>query len=139
MLYLLLSIIFILIAVVLFIYIRKYASGHSFIGKLIFSLGVMLFSLAVAIFPKESFNSALDGLKLWFNVVFPSLLPFFIGSQLLVDLGIVSFIGSLLEPVMRPLFNVPGCGSFSFLISITSGYPIGSKIVADLYQKKNVQ
>jgi sporulation integral membrane protein YlbJ len=48
----------------------------------------------------------------------------------------VSFTGALFEPVMRPLFRVPGCGSFPFMMSITSGYPVGSKIVADLYHNK---
>jgi len=33
---------------------------------------------------------------------------------------------------MRPLFNVPGCGSFAFAMGITSGYPVGAKITAEM-------
>ena len=33
---------------------------------------------------------------------------------------------------MRPLFNVPGCGSFAVAMGITSGYPVGAKITVDL-------
>lgn len=135
MLYLLI-IVFILIAVLLYLYIKKYAKNRSLIGKCLIALGVVLFTAAVIIYPEESFKSALDGLTTWFNIVFPSLLPFLIGSELLVSLGVVSFIGALLEGIMRPVFKVPGCGSFPFVMSITSGYPIGSKIVAQLYTNK---
>jgi sporulation integral membrane protein YlbJ len=38
----------------------------------------------------------------------------------------------LLEPVMRPLFNVPGAGSFVMMVGFFSGYPIGSMVTARL-------
>ena len=31
---------------------------------------------------------------------------------------------------MRPIFNVPGEGTYAFIMGIISGYPIGAKIVA---------
>ncbi|MCC5911987.1 MAG: sporulation integral membrane protein YlbJ [Clostridiaceae bacterium] len=86
----------------------------------------------IVVFPNESVKAAYDGLNIWFTVVLPALLPFFIGAELLVGLGVVKFIGTLLEPVMRPLFNVPGEGSFVFAISVTSGYPVGVKISSKL-------
>ncbi len=33
---------------------------------------------------------------------------------------------------MRPLFNLPGIAAFPFSMSIISGYPTGSKIIASL-------
>jgi sporulation integral membrane protein YlbJ len=36
---------------------------------------------------------------------------------------------------MRPLFNVPGSGSFAFAMGIISGYPVGAKVIVDLKQK----
>ncbi|SDK43586.1 sporulation integral membrane protein YlbJ [Natronincola ferrireducens] len=93
---------------------------------------VVLLVICIMIFPNQSVKAAYDGLKIWFTVVLPALLPFFIGSELLVGLGVVKFIGTLLEPVMRPLFNVPGEGSFAFAMSITSGYPVGVKITTRL-------
>lgn len=41
-------------------------------------------------------------------------------------------MGVLLEPVMRPLFNVPGAGSFVMMVGFFSGYPIGSMVTARL-------
>lgn len=129
----LLVLIFLLILFLLYVYIRHFTADYSFFKKTTLSLGIILFTLSIIVNPGESYKAAYDGLSTWFNIVCPSLLPFFIGSELLINLGIINFIGILLEPVMRPVFNVPGCGSFPFVMSITSGYPVGSKIVARLY------
>lgn len=86
--------------------------------------------------PKLSLNSASSGLLTWFNIVIPSLLPFFIISEILIRLGFVDFIGKMLEPIMRPLFNVPGEGAFPLSMSIISGYPVGVKLTSRLRQEK---
>lgn len=99
----------------------------------------IIFCLLVAciiIYPGEAFSAALDGLKLWLNVVFPALLPFFICVEILIGLGIVSLFGSAFRPLMGPVFNVPGEGSFNFFMSISSGYPVGARITAKLRQEK---
>jgi len=86
--------------------------------------------------PKEVFTGASLGTKTWLNIVFPSLLPFFIASELLMSFGLVGFLGVLTEPLMRPLFNVPGSGSFVLCIGYTSGYPIGAMVTARLRSQK---
>ena len=86
--------------------------------------------------PNESFVAAQDGLLLWFNVVLPALLPFFICVEILIGLGVVSFLGSCFRGVMRPIFNIPGEGAFAFFMSIASGYPVGAKITASLLESK---
>ncbi|MCE5286924.1 MAG: sporulation integral membrane protein YlbJ, partial [Pelosinus sp.] len=77
------------------------------------AFSAVLITLAMVVYPKDAFDSAITGLNLWWNVVFPSLLPFFVLSEILMGLGVVHFIGVLLEPLMRPLFNVPGIGAFA--------------------------
>src|SRR5690606_24879541 len=98
-------------------------------------LGFALTS-ALIIFPKEAFAASLEGLKLWFEVVMPALLPFLIMAKLLMSLGVVNFIGALLEPIMQPIFRIPGTGAFAVAIGLASGYPIGAKITADLRRSK---
>jgi sporulation integral membrane protein YlbJ len=82
--------------------------------------------------PRVVYQGATTGLITWWEIVFPSLLPFFIASEILMKLGLVRFMGVLLEPVMRPLFNVPGAGGFVMVIGFTSGFPIGSMVTAQL-------
>jgi len=45
-----------------------------------------------------------------------------------MGLGVVHFIGVLLEPLMRPVFNVPGVGAFALSMGLASGYPMDAVI-----------
>ncbi len=87
-------------------------------------------TIAMVQYPKDAFDSAIIGLNLWWNVVFPALLPFFILSEILMGLGVVHFIGVLLEPLMRPVFNVPGVGAFALSMGLASGYPMDAVITS---------
>ena len=110
--------------------------NKSNISTYIISIVFCLLVASIVIYPNEAYSSAKDGLMLWLNVVCPSLLPFFICVDILIGLGIVSFFGSAFKPLVRPIFNVPGEGSFSFFMSIASGYPVGARITAKLRQEK---
>lgn len=100
--------------------------------RLVWTVCALAFVISMALYPKVVFDGATLGLKTWWNIVFPALLPFFIASELLMNFGVVHFMGVLLEPVMRPLFNVPGAGSFVMMVGFFSGYPIGSMVTARL-------
>ncbi|OPJ56923.1 sporulation integral membrane protein YlbJ [Alkalithermobacter paradoxus] len=102
--------------------------------------GIMILVLLsyIVIFPQDSLDAAYLGLKIWFNTLVPALLPFLIGSQILISLRTVDLIGLFLEPITQFLFNVPGKGSFAFVMSIISGYPVGIKIVSELREKNEV-
>ncbi len=104
-------------------------------GRLFWTACALAFVAGMVIYPRIVFEGAVTGLNIWWNIVFPALLPFFIASELLMNFGIVHFMGVLMEPVMRPLFNVPGAGSFVVAVGFTSGYPIGSMVTARLRSK----
>ncbi len=72
---------------------------------------------------------------MWWEIVFPSLLPFFIISEMLIGFGVVKFIGVMLEPLMRPLFKVPGVGGFVWAMGMASGQPAGAKFTSRLRQE----
>lgn len=91
-----------------------------------------IFTVCLVIFSKSNLVAAKDGLFLWANNIVPSLLPFFIATELLSYTNVVSKFGKILNPIMRPLFHVPGIGSYALLMGIISGYPTGAKIVVNL-------
>ncbi|WXJ94510.1 Sporulation integral membrane protein YlbJ [Neomoorella carbonis] len=105
------------------------------LGPILTAVAVTVLALAIILFPQPVFQAALRGLKAWWEIVVPALLPFFIISQLFMGLGIVHFLGVLLEPVMRPLFNVPGSGAFVMAMGYTSGSPISAMLTAQLRQQ----
>ncbi|GAA0460465.1 sporulation integral membrane protein YlbJ [Alkalibacillus silvisoli] len=107
----------------------------SIITSIIYATVASFLALAIIIFPDQSFEASIRGLNLWLEIVFPSLLPFFIVAELLLAFGVVKFIGVLLDPLMRPLFNVPGAGGVVMGMGLVSGYPSGAKISARLRQE----
>ncbi|MGF9824285.1 nucleoside recognition domain-containing protein, partial [Brevibacillus agri] len=98
-------------------------SRHSPIFTLLLALSTVALVLTLVIYSQISFEAAVRGLKIWWEVVFPSTLPFIVLSEVLMGLGVVHFVGVLLEPLMRPLFNVPGTGGFVLAMGFSSGYP----------------
>jgi len=97
---------------------------------------ICIFILFLLLYLKNNLVAAKSGLLLWANSVLPSLLPFFIATELLGYTNIVPLCGKLLNKLMRPIFNVPGEGAFALLMGIISGYPVGAKIVANLKDQK---
>ncbi|MFD2043995.1 sporulation integral membrane protein YlbJ [Ornithinibacillus salinisoli] len=98
----------------------------------------IFFAFTLIKFPKDALEASIRGLDMWWEIVFPSLLPFFIIADLLLSFGVVRFLGVVFEPVMRPLFNVPGAGSFAWIMGMASGYPTGAKISVRLREEKQL-
>lgn len=96
---------------------------------------VTIMAASIISFPQESVDASIRGLNMWWEIVFPSLLPFFIISEMLIGFGVVRFIGVLLEPLMRPIFRVPGVGGFVWAMGLASGFPAGAKLTARLRQE----
>ncbi|MBS2968855.1 sporulation integral membrane protein YlbJ [Metabacillus sp. KIGAM252] len=107
-------------------------------NTLLIAFLMLALTASIILHPKASLEASRGGLEVWWTIVFPSLLPFFIISELLIGFGIVRFAGVLLEPVMRPLFKVPGSGGFVWAMGIASGFPAGAKLTARLRKEKQL-
>lgn len=88
----------------------------------------ILITIIVIRYPDHAFEASLEGLRLWFEIVLPALLPFFVLSEILLGLGVIRAIGVLLEPLMRPVFRIPGEAAFTLAMGLASGYPLGAKL-----------
>ena len=93
-------------------------------------LVILLLTLALIVFSEHGYRATVSGLELFFEIVLPSLLPFFILSDVLLATGMVHALGVFFEPLMRPLFNVPGVGSFVFSMGLAAGYPMDAVLTA---------
>lgn len=115
---------------------KKYKFIILFIKKNILTIIFTLFLIFLIVFSKSNIFAAQNGLSLWAKNVIPSLLPFFIATELLNYTNLPSYLGKLTNKFMRPLFNIPGEGSYAFIMGIVSGYPAGAKIVNKFYEEK---
>ena len=97
----------------------------------------LCFTMCLLIFSKSNLPAVKSGLTLWATSVVPSLFPFFVSTELLMHTNIVNIFGNILNKYMKPLFNVRGEGSFSFIMGIISGYPVGAKIATN-FRKNDI-
>ncbi len=106
------------------------------IKKMILPACFCLFTIGLVIFSKNNLAASKSGLSLWANHVVPSLLPFFMATELLSHTNVIFVLGRVLNSIMMPVFRVPGCGAYALLMGIISGYPIGAKIVTQFRENK---
>ncbi len=104
-------------------------------SRVFFLIIILILTTFMIINPQETVTAAGMGFKLWFSILLPALLPFFIVAELMVSLGFVNFLGVILEPVMRPIFRLPGCSSLVVVMGFTSGFPIGAILSRKLYDE----
>lgn len=83
-------------------------------------------------------NSVKSGLLLWFNFVLPALLPFMITINLLKATPFPLILSKILSPITNKLFGLSNFGIFSLVSGMISGYPIGAKIVSELYSERKL-
>ncbi len=91
--------------------------------------------LALLLSPARYFVSVQKGVLLFASSVLPSMLPYFFFTKLLTGTGCV---GTLSTTVGKPLGKVWGNSpvtAYPFLMSLLSGYPVGARVLADLYEK----
>lgn len=96
---------------------------------------VLLVGLLALHMPGVALEASLKGLSVWWEVLFPALFPFFVLSEVLLGFGIVHLAATLLDPLMRPLFRIPGAGGFVLALSFGAGYPIGARLTSQLMEQ----
>lgn len=92
---------------------------------------------AIILQPDAAFHSSLQGLTVWWNIVFPGLLPFLVLFELIAAFGLTHAIGTLLQPVMGKMFKLPGEAAMAVVMGWMGGYPAGAEAVASL-RKRNL-
>ena len=97
-------------------------------------LALLCATLALMLYPQPAMEAARSGLRLCYNVIIPSLFPFFVLSSLVVELGLAGYLGRLLEGLMRPLFRVGGACASAVALGFIGGYPVGAKTAIGLYE-----
>ena len=108
------------------------------INKLIKGI-VVIFLVAMILFPAASFEGATSGLLLWFHNVLPTLLPFIIISNLMIRLNIASKISALFYPLLGKVFRISKEGCYPIIIGFLSGIPMGAKSTSDLTAQNKIQ
>ncbi len=97
---------------------------------------ILFIGCAMLIESKSILNSMNFSFQIWINNIFPSLFPFFVLAELLINFGFVDFLGELLNPFMQRLFKLRGESGFVLAMSMISGIPSGAKYIKEMYNQK---
>lgn len=103
---------------------------------IIFSAAILFVMALIILNPAIFSKSTINGIKLFFCAVLPGLFPFMFLTKMLTEVGLAFKISKKLDNVSQKTFGTPGVSIYCFFMSILSGYPIGAKIIAELYQKE---
>lgn len=94
--------------------------------------------ISIIISPSRFISAGLNGISAWAFCVLPTVLPFMILSQLLLSTGWVEKFCKPLSFPFKKMYKASSYSPYVFLVSIVSGYPIGSKMIADLYEQGKI-
>ncbi len=104
----------------------------------IFAAFIVFLIICLISSPAKYINSATNGISLWVNNLVPALFPFFVLSKILMELNVMEKFCKPLGKCMHTLFGTNANSSYIFFLSILSGYPLGSKLVLDAYNLKQI-
>lgn len=107
--------------------------------KKIVSINIILVQLFIAYQILKGSNSVIESVKfsanIWSNNLFPSLFPFFVLSEIMINYGFVELLSELFKPLMNKLFKIKSETAFIFIMSIISGFPSSAKYTKELYDE----
>ncbi|MFF2482697.1 nucleoside recognition domain-containing protein [Paenibacillus sp. NPDC058071] len=98
----------------------------------------LLFVGSVIRQPDAAFQASLQGLSIWWNIVFPGLLPFLVLFELIAAFGLLHGVGVLLGPAMKKLFKLPGEAALPLVFGWLSGFGAGAEATAALRRKNRL-
>lgn len=111
---------------------------HRYTSYLLLSAACIALCGLMIFYPDTALTSAAKGVTLWANTVLPALLPFFICANFMVAMRIPEYVGFLFDRPFRKIFGTSGKAAFIFIVSITSGYPMGAKLIGDLVARNEI-
>lgn len=101
---------------------------------------IMFFASAICILSSASATSkgAFEGLKICSNIIIPSLFPFTVLSILFQKSGGLLWLGKFFDKTTFMIFGLSGIEFSVLLLSLVGGYPVGAKIINELYKSGEI-
>ncbi|MCB2288393.1 sporulation integral membrane protein YlbJ [Clostridium sp. CS001] len=95
-----------------------------------------LIILQIILAPNICIRYTISGAKLFFNAVFPSLFPFLVVINIIINYDGIHIYSKLLGNILCKPLRLPKECSFALVVSTLCGYPLGARYTCDLYEKK---
>ena len=103
------------------------------------ALGVLLVGAELLTHSAQTAEGIREGLVCCATLVIPSLLPFLVFSGMLATTRLGDWVSRPLKPVCRWIFHLPPEAGSALLMSMTGGYPVGARTIAQLLEQGRIQ
>ena len=120
------------------LFIPVCSSCKFFMKKIFYTIISILLIFFLLFFPQEALLSAQEGMRLWLNILLPTLLPFMILTGILIRTDCTAYLPASLEPFWQKIFGISSAGSCALLFGLLCGYPMGAKLTSDLYTSQKI-
>ena len=108
------------------------------IQSIIIILLLISITIIFLIIPQNIMESVSFSISIWKDAIIPSLFPFFMISELLINYGFIELISEFTKNIMNKYFHLPGSTSFVLVGSIISGFPSSAKYIETLLNDKKI-
>ncbi len=115
-----------------------YLCGKSKINAVITFI-ITVITVYLVVFPKSSMDSVLVGAHLFINSVFPTLFPFLILTNILINYGGIDIFGKIFGKILSKPLRISKNSVFPLIMSFICGYPLGTKYLNDLHENKLIE
>ena len=89
-------------------------------------------------FSDVAIECARAGFTLCLKTIIPSLFPFMIISELVINSGVGEVFGRVLKKPARALFGISGKSSCAVILGALCGFPVGAKIAISLSEQGDI-
>ena len=100
---------------------------------IIISFIILLFSILIN--NKLVFETINYSLNIWVNTLIPSMFPFFVISDILINYNITEYIPKFVTKFFSWLFNIGEISTTIFFLSLISGFPSSARNIKNYYDK----
>lgn len=101
------------------------------------ALGIYLTALLLR-YPALSLQYAGTGLRLWFQKMIPTLLPFMILSGILLSMNLTEKFVRALHPLLHAIYRISPNGCYTLFMGFLCGFPMGARIVGQLREQEKI-
>lgn len=124
--------VFLIFSIVTIIFFYAYEKSKINIA-ITFLITISIFYLMI--FPKSSMDSISSGANLFVNSIFPTLFPFLILTNILMNYNGINILGKLFGNIISKPLRISKNSIFPLIISFICGYPLGTKYLNDVHKK----
>ena len=106
--------------------------------KTISILFLFCFLFLMLRFPTTTVKASASGLMLWYQTLLPTLLPFTILANILISSGYFLYLGGFFYRFLHFVYPINQTTVFPLVAGLLFGFPLGSKITADLIKQQEL-